>query len=266
VVKERKSKTILITGGTSGLGKHLARLFLERGYKVFIIGCVNKLDHHESLRFFQCDFTDLNSVVHCASKISSIARSLDIVINNAGILSPPVYIETSDGFEKSYQINFLAHFLLTSLLRQHDILKATKVINVSSPMYRRGSLGKVGIANSNHYSAIQAYANSKLYLALLSAKLAKEGVKSFTFNPGTFSSGIYRSQNRWFRVIYHLAAPFMTSAQGVAIMLEEIIRKSAVEHGEIVNRRGARVHINSMDDEMINSFWKGAEKQIAAFL
>lgn len=266
MVKEKKSKTILITGGTSGLGKHLARLFLERGYEVYITGRVNKLDLHEALRFFQCDFTDLNSVVNCASKISGITNSLDIVINNAGILSPPGYIETSDGFEKSYQINFLAHFLLTGLLRRHNLLKATKVINVSSPMYRRGSLDKVGSANSNHYSAIQAYANSKLYLALFSTKLAREGVKSFTFNPGTFSSGIYRSQNRWFHVLYHIAAPFMTSAQAVASSLETIISKDALGHGEIVNRRGERVLINTMDDEMINSIWEGAEKQIAAFL
>jgi NAD(P)-dependent dehydrogenase (short-subunit alcohol dehydrogenase family) len=266
VVREKKSKTILITGGTSGLGKQLTLIFLGMGYEVFVTGCVSKWDDQEGLRFFQCDFTDFNSVVHCASQISSLTSSIDVVINNAGILSPPGFIETTNGFEKSYQVNFLAHFLLTSLLRKHNLLSAAKVVNVSSPMYRRGSMDIVDSTNSNQYSTIKAYANSKLFLALFSAKLAKEGVKSFTFNPGTFSSGIYRSQDRWFRNLYHVAAPFMTSAHTVATKLEEIISKGAVEHGEIVNRRGKSVLINSMDENKIRSFWTDVEKQIAAFL
>lgn len=257
---------VLITGGTSGLGKHLARIFLDKGYEVYITGNVNKLDNHERLKFFQCDFADLNSVGHCASQISNLTSSLEVVINNAGILSTPDFIETSNGFEKSYQVNFLAHYLLTSLLRQHNLLSAAIVVNVSSPMYRRGSMNKVDSAKNNHYSAIKAYANSKLFLSLFSTKLAKEGVKSFTFNPGTFSSGIYRSQDRWFHILYRIAAPFMTSAYSVATRLEETIRHGAIEQGEIVNRRGKMLTINEMDEDLIHRFWEEVEKQVAPFM
>jgi NAD(P)-dependent dehydrogenase (short-subunit alcohol dehydrogenase family) len=259
-------KKILITGGTSGLGKHLTEIFLADGYDVMITGLVNKFENHDRLKFFHCDFSDLNSVVKCASQIGELTSSLELVINNAGILSPAGFTETSDGFEKTYQVNFLAHFLLTSLLQRNNLLKKAKVINVSSPMYRKGSLYHIGGAIRKNYGIIQAYSDSKLFLVLFSARLAKEGVESFTFNPGTFSSGIYRSQDRWFHIMYRIAAPFMVSAQTVAGSLVNIINHRKVESGEIINRKLKMVKLNAMDEGHIHQFWLEAERQISKYL
>lgn len=260
------NRKILITGGTSGLGKCLAQIYLNENYEVFVTGLKNKSINQERLNFIYCDFSDFSSVIRCADQIADLTPSLNLLINNAGILSPPDFIETSDGFEKSYQVNFLAHFLFTSLLRKRGLLSNGRVINVSSPLYRSGSLDHATATNRRNYRALRAYSNSKLYMAILSIRLANEGVACFTFNPGTFGSGIYRSQYQLFRMMYHVAAPFMSSANSVAFRLSDIIKEGKTIDGRMVNKNGKSFCINMPAEAQIHRFWKSVEKQLVNYL
>ena len=234
-----KDKNVLITGGTSGLGKALADKFLKSGSKVFVVGRNESgLIDHENCTYFFYDFAKLDEVQLLAKKISKDSIRIDILVCNAGILSPMDFQVTADGFERSFQVNFLSHVLLAKLLSGNSQSKPNVIVNMSSPIYWKGQLDIDKICNSDKYWGFQAYANTKLFMALLSEKLADEGLQSFSFNPGTFSSGIYRHQKKWFRILYKIAAPFMTSADRVASDLFLLLLSAEWENGKMMNKKG----------------------------
>jgi NAD(P)-dependent dehydrogenase (short-subunit alcohol dehydrogenase family) len=261
-----EQKRILITGGTSGLGRQLALRFLKRGFSVIVTGRNNFIGASENLDFIGCDFADFSSVVLCAETIVRKVPKLDILVNNAGILSPASYTETINGFETSHQVNFLSHVLLTTLLQQSGLLQAARIVNLSSPIYKMGTLDSEKISNRRNYEAFQSYSNSKLFMALFSAKLAAEGLDSFSFDPGTFRSGIYRAREKWFHVLYKIAAPFMISASSVAEKLVNLILSDNFFTGKMVNKRGVERRMTSHDVEQLKLFWGNVDRTLTDHL
>jgi NAD(P)-dependent dehydrogenase (short-subunit alcohol dehydrogenase family) len=209
-----------------------------------------------------CDLAKLNSVVDLVEQLRQKNAKFDILINNAGILSPPAYTETSDGFEISYQVNFLSHVLLTRLMLKNNLLSDALVINMSSPIYTRGRIPLEENLQPNSYSIFQDYANSKLFMALLSEQLASEGVRGFSFNPGTFRSGIYRSQKDWFHHLYRVAAPFMISSRNVAEKVLRIVEKDTFRSGEIINKNGRGKTLDHVENNSKNRFWVDINEQL----
>ena len=139
--------TVLITGANSGIGYEVARHLLQNGYEVFIIcrddekttATVTDLSRYGSCKIAAkggMDLNDLESVRMFAERFSS--KSLNILINNAGIMGLPNLQKSKQGYEAHVAINFLSHFLLTRLLLPKLILGAetsktpSRVINVSS--------------------------------------------------------------------------------------------------------------------------------------
>lgn len=259
---------VLITGGTSGLGKSLVRQFLSNGNEVTALGKSRSvtLDSHQRLNVSFCDFSKLSEIHGVVDAFALNNQSFDLLVNNAGILSPPHIQETVDGFELSYQVNFLSHALLTHLLLKRDLLRPGLVVNVSSPIYRKGNPNVVQALDQNNYTVLRAYANTKLYMAMLSEKLAGEGIPAFSFDPGTFSSGIYRMQQRWFHFMYKIASPFMRSSDAVAEGLYSIIHENNWQNGWVINRRGYQRQLNNLDSEQKTAFWKQVNEQMAPYL
>lgn len=254
---------IIITGGTSGLGLELVRLFLGRGFEVLSLGRTDGEVEHPQYCFYKCDFASLSQVRETASQIISKGNKIDLIINNAGILSPPEYTKTSDGFELSYQVNFLAHFQFFQILRQGGILKNTMIINTSSPMRAHGKLEQDWVFDKDAYGSILAYSSTKLYMALFAGHLATMGFSSYTFDPGTFSSGIYRAQNPWFHVMYKIAAPFMVSSRRVALDFMNVFDKNDKANGAVYDRKGRAGSVVSFDESRITEFWKTVNHQLS---
>ena len=119
-------KTVVITGGNSGIGKETAVDLARRGARV-IIGCRNLQKGKEALKEIkersgnsnvfleELDLASLKSVRTFADKILNRESLLDVLINNAGVMMCP-YQKTEDGFEMQFGTNHLGHFLLTMLL------------------------------------------------------------------------------------------------------------------------------------------------------
>jgi NAD(P)-dependent dehydrogenase (short-subunit alcohol dehydrogenase family) len=262
MMKALSGKRVVITGGTSGLGKSMGVKLLEQGCEVFVLG---RIGHHltgSGLKPFFCDFADLKEVVGLVDAFRDQELKIDILINNAGILSPPSYLETSDGYEISYQVNFFAHVLLTRLMQKNSVLGDGIVINMSSPIYSRGKIPIGDNSRNTTYSFLQAYADSKLLMALFSEKLAAEGVRGFSFNPGTFRSGIYRSQKDWFQHLYRIAAPFMISSEYVATRMMQIIGEDTYTSGDIISKNGKAKAVNHIDAVSKKEFWKKINQQL----
>ena len=262
-----RDKHVLITGGTSGLGKSLATKFLENGSNVYAVGRnENGLLQHENYTNLQCDFAQLKEIALLAKALTENELSIDILVFNAGILSPQRYDETNDGFEKSFQVNFLSHVFLFKLLSKNKQFNPKLIINTSSPIYTKGQLDPEKINNKAAYQLFQAYANSKLFMALFSEKLANDGITSFSFNPGTFSSGIYRQQEKWFHNVYKLAAPFMISAEKVASSLFQIVLSRNWANGEMMNKKGQSRPLKAYDQAKKDAFWIWVDQQLESYI
>ena len=135
-------KTILITGATSGIGKDLINILADKNYNLLFIGrnetkCAELkefLQKNKKIKtnYYISDFNDLNSVIKMAEKIILKNQKIDALINNAGKVYFS-YKKSINGIEKSFQINYLSHFLLTSLLIKNNLFnKNSQIINVSS--------------------------------------------------------------------------------------------------------------------------------------
>ena len=265
---EVSDKNVLITGGTSGLGKSLVSLFLSKGSRVFTVGRngVSDKNTHENYSFYLCDLANLDEVKAVVDRIAKDNVSIDILINNAGVLSPPDHRLTENGYEYSYQVNFLSHVLLTQLLLSKRILKPGFVVNISSPVHKNGQLELEKIFDKKAYGILQAYSNTKLFMALFSEKLTLDGVPGFSFNPGTFSSGIYQLQKPWFHNMYKIAAPFMVSSDRVAERLFGIAIGNKWQKGKMISKNGSINNLMDYDPELIVAFWKHVDGQIEAFI
>ena len=260
---------ILITGGTSGLGHELVKIFLKKGYYVVTTGRREVIlpEYGERFSLYKVDFIDLKATAEIFRQIAE-AHQFDIVINNAGVLSPPERTLTNDGIEYTSQVNFLAHLLADEiLLRKKADSRPLRIVSITSPVYR---LARIESGNGKRYRALKAYSDSKLYLALMSRHLSEMhsdmNIVCLSFNPGTFGSGIYRMQSRFFSILYWIAAPFMRKPSKVAGVLAEIITRKDISGNVIYNINGRIKQIPFTERGITETFWNESYEKIRPFL
>jgi NAD(P)-dependent dehydrogenase (short-subunit alcohol dehydrogenase family) len=181
-----KGKTIIVTGGNSGLGYESVKSFAEKDAKV-IMAC-RTISKGESAKkqiletyptsditVMELDLTDLNSVKNFAVKFKAANNQLDVLLNNAGIMMVP-YGLTKDGFEMQIGTNHLGHFALTGLMM--ELLRKTpksRVVNVSSIAHKSGVMDYDNLLyeNGKDYSPMKAYSRSKLSNLLFTYELQR---------------------------------------------------------------------------------------------
>jgi NAD(P)-dependent dehydrogenase (short-subunit alcohol dehydrogenase family) len=123
----------------------------------------------------ELDLADLKSVHQFAKNFHKNYSRLDVLLNNAGIMTTP-YFKTKDGFEGQVGTNHLGHFALTGLLL--PVLKRTaksRVVNVSSMAHKQGKMdfSNLLFENGKGYSPIKAYGRSKLANLLFTYELQR---------------------------------------------------------------------------------------------
>lgn len=192
-------KTVLITGGSGGIGEETARAFAVRGADVTISARSAKKLAAASERTSQATGNDVSTgVIELAEpdSVRSFAENwlathdrLDILINNAGIMGIPL-TRTPEGWELQFATNHLGHFLLTNLLL--DALQAagsSRVVNTSSAGH---NVARVDLDDLNYlerpYSPLGAYGQSKTanvwFATELDRRYADRGVHAFSVHPG----------------------------------------------------------------------------------
>jgi NAD(P)-dependent dehydrogenase (short-subunit alcohol dehydrogenase family) len=268
------NRNILITGGTSGLGLELVNIFLAKGYNVIALGRqqISFPGYGKRFSLYTADFSDLGQVSDVTKAICD-TYDPDIVINNAGILSPPDNIITVNGLEYTFQVNFLSHLLLNEIIlhkwkKSHPL----RIVAVMSPAYRVADMKPRIPDGSERYSAVKAYSSSKLYQVLMCEYIANKygepGLDCFSFNPGTFRSAIYRMQKPWFRSMYRIAAPFMRSPAKVAGILFEAVSAANYEpvSGSIYDIRNGRKNAPVLDINEKEEFMQACYQLIEPFI
>jgi len=253
-------KTVLITGGTSGLGLELVKYFLRKGFAVYATGREGKQISGlgESVRFVKVDFSEPADVIKNILSLLAQGIRFDIVINNAGVLSPPEFAICSNGIEFTYQVNFISHLLINDLIiKESDNSKPQIFVSVTSPVYKLVK-PEFRLPEPEKYRSFKTYAESKYYMLLtgdyLMNKYHGKNLKFIGFNPGTFSSQIYRMQKRWFRNLYLVAGPFMKGPARVAAALGDVLTGTVILNGMIYKSRNSFTEIESYDKDDARNF------------
>lgn len=201
-------KTVLITGGNTGIGKETAKDLAKRGARV-LIACrskeradsaadeIRQYSGSDNVAVYVLDLASLTSVRECAAKVMSKETRLDVLINNAGVMYLPNW-KTKDGFEIQFGTNHLGHFLLTNLLL--DLIKKSapsRIINVSSMGHNfAGEFNFDNINSEQSFSPYDAYHRSKLANVLFTRELSKRmkgtGVTANSLHPGVVATELFR--------------------------------------------------------------------------
>ncbi|MFJ9855169.1 SDR family NAD(P)-dependent oxidoreductase [Streptomyces sp. NPDC101150] len=177
------SRTVLVTGATSGIGYETARRLAERGATVLVHGRTAEEAQAASDKLvattgidgsqlcgFAADFTSLEEVEAMARRVVAEHPHLDVLVNNAAVAAPERHTLTPDGHEIAFQVNFLAHYLLTCLLEPAlTTAPGGRVVNVSSSLHRTASIQWSDPNRARRYSRLAAYAQSQLALTVFAA-------------------------------------------------------------------------------------------------
>lgn len=181
-------RQVLITGANSGIGFEAAHLLADRGATV-TLGCRDPERGRAALSRLQAavpsaqvellelDLADLGNVAAAAERWRTDHDRLDVLINNAGVMAPPLR-RTGDGFELQFGVNHLGHFALTGrLLPALLAADQPRVVTVSSGAHQMGEIAFDDL-NWTHrrYRAFRAYAQSKLANLLFTFELQRRSV------------------------------------------------------------------------------------------
>ncbi|XP_078673791.1 retinol dehydrogenase 12-like isoform X2 [Branchiostoma floridae x Branchiostoma belcheri] len=218
-------KTVVITGANTGIGKETARDIARRGARV-ILACrdltkaeataaeIRRDTGNGNIVMQKLDLASMKSVREFALKVNATESRLDILINNAGIMTCPQW-KTEDGFEMQFGTNHLGHFLLTNLLL--DKLKnsaPSRVVTVSSNAHMRG--GKIHFDDINlekTYTPYSAYGQSKLANILFTTELDRRlkgtGVTAYSLHPGVIATELARHMDASFGLGFTLLKPVL---------------------------------------------------------
>lgn len=178
-------RTVLVTGATSGIGWETARLLAGRGDTV-IVHAPDQASGDDAiarlttagadtlrLRLVVADFSRLDEVRAMAARVAEEHPVLDVLVNNAAVAAPERRTVTADGNELSFQVNFLAAYLLThELSGPLSARPGSRVVNVSSAMHRTASISWSDPQRAKRYSRLAAYAQSQLALTIFTREQA----------------------------------------------------------------------------------------------
>jgi NAD(P)-dependent dehydrogenase (short-subunit alcohol dehydrogenase family) len=198
-IPNQAGKTFIVTGANAGIGLETAAVLAGKGARV-IMACRNPgkavraaqqiQSRHPSASVSTAtlNLASLASVREFAASVAQQHRSLDVLVNNAGVMTPPLG-RTADGFELQFGTNFIGHFCLTLLLL--PLLNRTprsRVVTLSSVAHWTGRIDFYNLNAEKSYSKWGAYAQSKLANLLFMYELQRRLVKS---GASTISTGAH---------------------------------------------------------------------------
>lgn len=192
---------ILVTGATDGIGRATAIGLARRGAHLLVHGrsperaapVVDEIRQAGGTAdAVVADFASLDAVRRMAQQVRETQARLDVLINNAGVHMKRREL-SADGYEMTFQVNHLAHFLLTvDLLPLLEASAPARIVNVSSQLHRRGQIHFDDLHHERDYDGYTAYANSKvanvLFTHSLARRLAGRGVTANALHPGVIST------------------------------------------------------------------------------
>uniref|UniRef100_A0A2D3UTS8 Related to retinol dehydrogenase 12 n=1 Tax=Ramularia collo-cygni TaxID=112498 RepID=A0A2D3UTS8_9PEZI len=292
-IPDLSGKTILVTGGNSGLGAESCLQFAKHGSpRIFLaarsrekaeqaIANIKAQVPDANITFLSMDLADLESVKKAAEQFIAESSRLDILLNNAGILGSPPGL-TKDGFEVTLGTNHVGHALLTKLLlpvlqetAQNPGSEDVRIVNVSSRAYKWAPNGGLAVESAlttmSDAGMFQRYAYSKIANIYFTQELAKRypTIKSMVIHPGAVATNVshdLQTSNPWI--------PAFVWSVGTKLLLNPVARGALTQLwascspdaqsgkyyepvGRLVNLTGA-----ASDESNAAKLWEWTESQL----
>ena len=237
-------KVVLITGGTSGIGKATAVALAAMGADVVITGRnqergklaveeVRRESGNEEVELMLADLAVQAEVRRLAEEFKERYDRLDVLVNNAGVVQSR-RTETPDGIETTLAINHLAPFLLTNLLL--DLLKKSapsRIVTVSSEAQRWGKLDFDDLQSERRYRGFPVYGMTKrtniMFTYDLARRLEGTGVTANCMHPGAVNTSFAMNNRGLSTLLFRAFKPFMRTPEQGADTLVYLASSPEVE-------------------------------------
>jgi NAD(P)-dependent dehydrogenase (short-subunit alcohol dehydrogenase family) len=225
-IPSQLGKTAVVTGSTGGLGYETVLVLAKAGAEIILTGrddrkgqlALEKISREvvgARMRYEHLDLASLASIADFAQRMQ-VRQSLDLLINNAGVMALPRRQTTADGFETQFGTNYLGHFALTArlmpLLRRAS---GPRVVSVSSLAHRTGFIDFGDLQGTRLYSPWKAYGQSKLACLIFALELQRRSdaagwnLTSDAAHPGFSRTNLFASgPGGLLSVATDFAAPF----------------------------------------------------------
>ena len=291
----QSGRTALVTG-TGGLGLETALALVRAGADVIVAGrnpakgieAVARV-HAElpsaSIQFEQLDLANLTSVAEFGTRLRSARGSLDLLVNNAGVMAPPQRQETADGFELQFGTNHLGHFALTGellpLLRRGA---RPRVVTLSSVAARSGAINFNDLNAEQSYAPMPVYSQSKLACLMFGLELQRRSIAngwnltSIVAHPGIARTDLlHNAPGRWSAAGIARSALwflFQPAARGALPTLYAATARDAKPGGyygphALGETRGypvaAKVPSQALDEDVARRLWDHSEALTGSF-
>ena len=284
---DQSGRTAIVTGSNAGVGFETALALYEYGAHV-ILACRNLTSAEEAiakmnlrngpgtLKAAWLDLSSLQSVRQFADKFGKENKSLDLLINNAGVMIPPAS-KTTEGYELQFGVNFLGHFALSGYLYPLlDDTPGSRIVTVSSLAYLRGVIDFDNLKSEISYDPMREYAQSKLADLLFALEFQRRIVAargqtvSIAAQPGANNTELSRHMSREaFAVAVERVGVLMEPWQGALPSLYAAVSPDA-QGGKLYGPdqdggyRGypaeAIVAPHALDENLARRLWEFAEE------
>ncbi len=274
-------RMIIITGASDGIGAAAARQLKNEGQTPVLVGRspdkTVAIAKELGAPYYVADFADLSQVRDLAGKLASAYPRIDVLANNAGGIFGARTL-TVDSYEKTFQVNHLAPFLLTTLLLEQLKAGGGVVINTASSAAKNfGNVDPNDLQNERKFSPNKAYGDAKLDNILftrgLQARFGGEGIHAVAFDPGNVATNFASDTTSFMRFIYNtpikrliLVAPekgganlafFINGTPGSTWKDGAFYTQQTLATEKQTN---PQVH----DDALVDALWKKSESLLSA--
>ena len=278
-METENKKTIVVTGGSDGIGAAAARALVGAGHRVILVGRnpekTEKIAAELGCPYHLADYAKLSDVVRLASELSQYDR-IDVLANNAGGAQKERTL-TEDGFERTFQINLLAQFLLTRLLL--DKLAASRATVIQTASIAANLFGAdfdpADPESERDYAPFRAYGRAKLCDILFTRELQRRygdrGIAAVAFEPGVVRTNFASESTRFVRFCYHtpLKYLFTISPKRSARRLTRLALGAPGKDfapGEVYSfKKPLRLKFADPDGSAAASLWSACETRLARF-
>lgn len=270
------ARTIIITGASDGIGAAAARELSLAGDQVVIVGRSQAktaaIAADLGADFYVADFADLAQVRALAAELLERYPRIDVLANNAGGIMG-ARETTVDGHEKTFQVNHLAPFLLTSLLMDRLVQSRASVIQTSSAANSLfGNIDLDDLDAEQKYSANTAYGDAKLANILVTMELHRRyrdrGISTAAFHPGVVATSFAAASTSLMRLVYTtpLKRLLLTPEQGADTLVWLATTRPGTDWrsgGYYEKRSIAGANRQAYDPELAAGLWARSEAMLA---
>ncbi|MGE0061831.1 MAG: SDR family oxidoreductase [Xanthobacteraceae bacterium] len=280
---EMKGKVVVITGGTSGLGRVTAEALAKRGARIVLVAR-DRERARQTLAALKAVAPDGGHTAHyadlclmaetrrVAAEIAAAEPRIDVLMNNAGAIFASRQV-TGEGLERTFALNHMSYFLMAAGLR--DRLAATpgaRIVNTASGAHRRGHVDFDDLQSARHYRGFTVYGTSKLcnilFTRALARRLAGTGVTANSFHPGFVATRFGDQSGWWSALTIRFGKTFMALSEekgaDTMIYLASSPEVAGVTGEYFFERKRKQPTAEAQDDAIAERLWQ-VSADIAGF-